>query len=324
MNKILITGSAGGIGGALTEYLSIKSMERKFSDSHLDTSHSCTFNVVGNYDKREHWEGALKGVDTVIHLAAFAHTDKFSTRDMFETNVQVTQKLFELSIQHRVKHFIFISSIAAVAESSNAPLDETITPLPVSEYGKSKYEGEEIIRKLSTTDGAPATTIVRAPTVFGVGCKGGLQTLIRFCFDYPVLPFGSCTSQRSYLSLTTFLSIIELILLSEAFNGVRLYHVAQPGTLSVREIAEMVIAECTLKKRICSLPEWLFKGASRIGDLYSNIATSPLTSHKVRQLFSSLEVSHDKIIKDFPGLSMPNVRESLSEYIRSFNKEIMI
>lgn len=317
MNKILITGSSGGIGGALTEYLSLKSMEKKSASKESDVSHSVTFNVVGNYDKREHWEGALKGVDTVIHLAALAHTEHVTSKDFFETNVEITKKLYELCIVHNVKHFIFISSVTALTESSAVPLHEEVEAQPISEYGKSKHEGEEILKKLSKNEGAPLLTILRSPTVFGEGCSGGIEQLIKICLKLPILPFGACVNQRSFLSLVTFLKAIEQVILNDNCSGLRVYHVSDHGSLSVREISEIISAEFLLGKKSIFIPESLFKVFSFLGNKTGVLSMSQL---KVRQLFSPLLVSGEKFQKDFPEFSPSDVKDKFVEYLTKFNK----
>ena len=68
---------------------------------------------------------------------------------------------------------VHVSSLAAAGPSPDGtPLDEDALPHPVSHYGRSKLEGERVVREIK-----PDTVIVRPPVVYGPGDTGVFRIL---------------------------------------------------------------------------------------------------------------------------------------------------
>lgn len=83
-------------------------------------------------------------MDTVIHLAARSHilhdNNSNPEAEFLKVNLQGTANLVKQSIAAGVKHFIFISSIGAMATLSDHPLTETSLCQPDTPYGRSKLQ----------------------------------------------------------------------------------------------------------------------------------------------------------------------------------------
>ena len=119
----------------------------------------------------EVYEHKISGADTVVHLAAI--TGKARRDEYFETNVEGTRALTEMSRRLGISRFLYVSSIAARFPDKNHYY-----------YAQSKEQAEEIVR----TSGL-RYTIVRPTIVLGQGAQvwKGLSRLARF----PVIPiFG--------------------------------------------------------------------------------------------------------------------------------------
>jgi nucleoside-diphosphate-sugar epimerase len=113
---------------------------------------------------------ALGGVDTVIHLAGV--TKALSPAGYHAGNVRATETLAR-ALQGRSIRLVHVSSLAAIGPSLDGrPVAEDDPPHPVSTYGKSKLEGEQMARAL-----APGAVIVRPPVVYGPRDTGVLQIL---------------------------------------------------------------------------------------------------------------------------------------------------
>jgi nucleoside-diphosphate-sugar epimerase len=103
---------------------------------------------------------ALDGVDTVIHVAGV--TASLNAAGYFDGNAAPTETLAR-ALRGRATRLVYVSSLAAVGPSLNGvPMAEEAEAHPVSTYGKSKLEGERLVRSL----GANAV-IVRPPVVYG-------------------------------------------------------------------------------------------------------------------------------------------------------------
>jgi nucleoside-diphosphate-sugar epimerase len=103
---------------------------------------------------------ALDGVDTVIHLAGV--TKALSPSAYYRGNAQATETLAR-ALQGRSVRFVHVSSLSAIGPSlDGVPVAEDAIPHPLTNYGRSKLEGERIARAL-----VPACVIVRPPVVYG-------------------------------------------------------------------------------------------------------------------------------------------------------------
>ena len=109
----LITGGTGFVGQKLVQNLDhsgigIRLISRK--------AHPNYESVVCDLKDAHVPESAMLGVDTVFHLAGFAHDlrDANQVSQLYRTvNVDATVRLAELSVHYGVKRFIFVSSVKA-------------------------------------------------------------------------------------------------------------------------------------------------------------------------------------------------------------------
>jgi nucleoside-diphosphate-sugar epimerase len=89
--------------------------------------------VVGDLRAPDSYRDALRGCDTVVHLAAV--TGKASPEDYFATNVDGTRALVDACTSAGVRRIVYVSSIAATYR------DKSAYP-----YARSKEAAEQIVR----------------------------------------------------------------------------------------------------------------------------------------------------------------------------------
>jgi nucleoside-diphosphate-sugar epimerase len=110
----------------------------------------------------------LRGVDSVVHLAAVASVPD-SIKDPERTNrinVEGTKFLLESSVAAGVKKFVFASSCAVYGDTQRLPIAESTPTNPLSPYASSKLKGEEMCRAYSGRF-ASGATILRFFNVYG-------------------------------------------------------------------------------------------------------------------------------------------------------------
>jgi dihydroflavonol-4-reductase len=120
--------------------------------------------VTGCLEDVETLAAATSGVDTVYHLAAVTKAPNRET--YYRVNAEGTARLAELCGRRTTPpRFVYVSSTAAVGPSrpGNAVCEEDECK-PVTDYGRSKLEGEREVAKRA--DRLPFA-IVRPPAVFG-------------------------------------------------------------------------------------------------------------------------------------------------------------
>lgn len=172
----------------------------------------------------------MHGVEIVVHAAGLAHADVDDAKHD-QINRASMLSLVNAARDATVKHFIFISSVAAqTGSSSEKLLTEDDPPAPDSAYARSKLAAETVLRE-SNLD----FTILRPVVVAGPDAKGSLAALEKIARLPLPLPFASLKVRRSTLSIDNLCSALLLIMDNQAGRG-QTFLVADPKPKSVSEI----------------------------------------------------------------------------------------
>jgi len=166
--RVLVTGATGFIGHHLVGELvgrghdvSILARSEERARPLASLGVRC---VLGDLGSASRLEAACREVDVVFHLAGLVRAA--SSRRLFEVNAEGTRLLSEICAGRPVPpRLVFVSSLAAAGPAGDRPVRESDPPRPVSDYGRSKLEGERAVRE---TEGLP-WSIVRPPGVYGPG-----------------------------------------------------------------------------------------------------------------------------------------------------------
>ncbi len=195
--KVLVTGATGFIGSHVADKLLAKGyyvrcIARKTSN--LRWLDGKNFEIVeASLDNPESLIKAVEGVDYVYHVAGLTFARNYE--EFLKGNRDATANLISVVEKHapNIKRFLFVSSQTVVgpAKSLYEPVDETTPRNPITSYGRSKKEAEDVV--LSYKDKIPFT-IVRAPAVYGPRdtaiydifrtVKMGLGTMVGFRDKY--------------------------------------------------------------------------------------------------------------------------------------------
>jgi UDP-glucose 4-epimerase len=182
MKKILITGANSYIGTSFEKWVS------QWPDQYAVE----TVDMIG-----EDWKSkSFADYDTVFHVAGIAHVKETrKNRDSyFKVNRDLAVETAKKAKAEGVRHFIFLSSMNVYGLEKGVIHANTI-PAPKTAYGKSKYEAEGLLSLLS--DDSFTLSILRPPMVYGKGCKGNYQRLVRFMLKTPFFP--DIENQRSMI-----------------------------------------------------------------------------------------------------------------------------
>ena len=171
MDKILITGATGFIGRHLVKalndvgYNNTRCLVRKVSQ--VDGLRKYGVEIhYGDLLDSSSLEQAIKGVDTIFHLAGEIYSQ--SPNQLETVNINGTENLLRVLINHKLKRLIYLSSIAATGPmiNKNVLLNEDTPYNPINAYGISKYRAEKIVIHYYKNYNIPAI-IFRLPVVYG-------------------------------------------------------------------------------------------------------------------------------------------------------------
>lgn len=301
LKNIIVTGSSGFIGTNLSIYLS---QFYEFYFTKISRSQQSDLNSI------------LKSYDSAIfiHLAGKAHDLKSISNPLeyYEVNTELTKKAFDTFLASNAKVFITLSSVKAVADSTDKVLSEDFIPNPLTHYGKSKRLAEEYI--LANLPKDKRVYILRPCMVHGEGNKGNLTLLYTFVKKGIPYPLGAYDNKRSFLSVENLCFVIkELIERNDIPSGI--YHVADDEPVATKDLIKL-ISEVTNKKiLIWKIPKFIINIIAKIGDYLP----LPLNTERVMKMTENYVVSNQKI-KAAIGKNLPvSSEDGLRKTIESFN-----
>lgn len=147
--KILITGSSGHLGHALTHRLA----ELGRQTVGIDTVAAPWTRHVGSIADRDLVRDCMRGVTAVVHAATLhkPHVASHSRQAFIDTNMTGTLNLLEEAVAAGVRAFVFTSTTSvfgrALTPSAGEPaawITEDVVPLPKNIYGVTKLAAENL------------------------------------------------------------------------------------------------------------------------------------------------------------------------------------
>ena len=220
MKKFLVTGATGFIGSRLLGLLkTIKCDVRLLARSEVSNYET----VVCNLEHDAIPSNTFESVDTVFHLAGFAHDmqDPSKVKDLYhEINVNASVKLARLAVESGVKKFVFISSVKAGGglASSGKCINESDENDPEGVYGQSKREAELKLLKIGK-ESEMHVAIIRPSLVYGPNVKGNLQLMLAGIKKGWFPPLPETNNQRSMIHVDDLVRVILLVANDYRANG---------------------------------------------------------------------------------------------------------
>ncbi|MDD1151329.1 SDR family oxidoreductase [Pseudomonas idahonensis] len=273
MNRILLTGASGFVGGAVHECLSKISTQkltlaiRKPMQGLISSTITAQIDQIDGFTD---WTQALLDCDVVIHAAARVHVMHDSSLDPLaefrKVNVDGTLNLAQQAAQKGVRRFIFISSIKVNGEetSLDEPYTADVEPAPVDPYGISKMEAEKGLVTIASQTGMEVV-IIRPTLVYGPGVKANFLSMMQWLYKGIPLPFGAIYNRRSLVALGNLVDlIVTCIDHPKAAN--QTFLVSDGDDLSTTVLLEKMGAALGRTARLLPVPSGVLKfGAAMLG-----------------------------------------------------------
>ena len=294
MKTILLTGGGGFFGGILQREI-------------LEAGHRCiSVDIVPN--EADHPNLVKKQVDIrrstdldkvfgeeridgVAHCAAMLAHDTDDHTGLWHSNVDGTRNVMDSMRNHGVRHMVFTSSNCLWGEGMKRPVREDDAPNPVEVYGKSKLEGENIIREYSDL----AAVIIRCPTIIDFGRLGLLAILFEFIEEgRKVWTVGGGKNRYQFIYAKDLAKACMLALdypRSETFN------IGSDDVKSLSDVFRYVIQQSGSKSAVAALPKTPAITAMKLAH---HLKLSPLGPYHYKMIAEDFLFDTSKI-KSFLG-----------------------
>lgn len=247
MKKILITGANSYIGTSFENYL-----KQWPNDYQVDTVDM----VDGSWRQK-----SFAGYDTVFHVAGIAHSDTGKANAdqqafYYKINRDLAMESAAKAKHDGVKQFVFMSSMIVYGGSAPLGKQKIITkdtvPQPGNFYGDSKLQAEKGIVVLQS-DGFNIV-VLRPPMIYGKGCKGNYQTLVKLALKLPVFP--DVENQRSMLYIE---NLCEFVRLTIENNEHGIFYPQNAEYSNTSQMVQMIAQAHGKNIRLVKGFEWLLK-----------------------------------------------------------------
>ncbi len=301
---VLVTGGSGFIGkhllAALNEagaHATVLTHDRPVPIASQGSDAASVKSVRGDLADPATLTGVCQGMDTVFHLAGYAHAEtepgRIEQTSHWRVTVEGTRALLEQACAAGVKRFVFVSTVKAMGEGGQGCLDETSPAQPVNTYGRAKLEAERLVLNAGARCGMQVA-ILRLPMVYGCDNKGNLPRMIAAIDRERFPPLPEVHNKRSMVHVDDVVQALLLAAQRPEAAG-QTYIVTDRGIYSTRQIYDAIRQALGKPPVRWSVPAWVLRTVGYVGDLLSALRLPvPLTSDTLAKLLGSAWYSGEK------------------------------
>jgi nucleoside-diphosphate-sugar epimerase len=324
LNKVLVTGGTGFIGAYIIKEL----VEKGYAVRAIRRSNKLPFFISPDILNKVEWvtgdvldvislNEAMQGIDAVIHSAAVVSFDKRERKQMYNTNVDGTANVVNLSLENGIKKLVHISSISALGRTATGEKvneeKKWLNSKLNSHYGISKNKAEmEVWRGMG--EGLDAV-IINPSTVLGFGNWHDSSCAI-FKNSYKGFPWYT-KGVNGFVAVEDVAKIAMLLMES---NITEERFIINHENWEFRKLFD-VIADGFRKKH----PKWeatpfLSSIAWRVERIKSFLKNAKplLTKETARIALSKTYWQNDKILKALPGFSFMALESSITKACKNY------
>lgn len=253
----LVTGAPGWLGTRLVETLlrglpdvpalagastrRVRCLALRGSDvSELTNLGDAVQIVEGDLGDDASVEAFVRGAEgaTLFHAAGVIHPTR-GVKQLFQVNVEGTRRLVEAAKRARVRRMVHVSSNSPIGTNAHKDdvFDEESPYAPYMGYGKSKMQGEQLVREANGQ--GLETVVIRPPWFYGPGQPPRQSLFFEMIRDGKAPIVGPGDNRRSMAYID---NICQGLLLCERVDAARgqVYWIADRRPYPMTEIIDTV------------------------------------------------------------------------------------
>lgn len=247
---ILVTGGAGFIGSHLVKELVKSGYSVRVLDNLSNGSLENIRDVLGSIEfikgdirDKNVVEGALKGVDAVVHLAALIDVAESVEKPELYLDVNVNGTFNVARASRKVSAFIFASTCAVYGEPVRIPIGEDHPLSPKSPYAATKIAGEAFVQAYGNLYGY-RPVILRLFNVYGPRQSKAYAGVItefvkRATIGEPPIIFGDGEQTRDFVHVRDVAKAIIKAL--ETNNASGIYNIGSGVAITINDLAHLIL-----------------------------------------------------------------------------------
>ena len=289
--KITVIGGSGFVGTNLCRQLALKQQDFEIIDLKISNQFPEKCKIADVRDA-EALRKTITG-DVVVNLAAVHRDDVRDKSEYQRTNVDGAENVAQVCQEKGINKIVFTSTVA-VYGFAEPGTDEGGAINPFNEYGRTKFEAEEKLRKWYAK-GDNALIIVRPTVIFGEGNRGNVFNLLNQIASGKFLMVGKGENKKSMAYIGNIVAFLEKSIETKQKYG--LYNYVDTPDLTMNDLVSQVRAKLTGKAGVGPrLPYWLGIILGYTADLLAKLSGKnlPVSSIRVKKFASSTEFKSAK------------------------------
>ena len=234
----------------------------------------------------------LKNVDTIINLAAEHRDDVKPLSRYYDVNVQGAMNLCNAARKYGIKKIIFTSSVA-IYGFAPANTDETGEPKYFNDYGRTKYQAEQVFKKWQDESPDDRTLVIVRPTViFGEGNRGNVYNLFSQIASGRFLMIGGGKNMKSMAYVENVVAFLEFSLSFKP--GLHIYNYIDKPDFDMNKLISKVRKTLFNKNNVgLRIPSILGLFVGYLSDIIAKFVKGklPISSIRVKKFLATTQFS---------------------------------
>ena len=284
--KITVIGGSGFVGTNLCRQLSLKQQDFEIIDLRLSNQFPEKCKIADVRDV-ETLRKTITG-DVVVNLAAVHRDDVRDKSEYQSTNVDGAENVALVCEEKGIKKIVFTSTVA-VYGFAEPGTDEAGKINPFNEYGRTKFEAEERLRRWQNLSGN-SLLIVRPTVIFGEGNRGNVYNLFKQIASGKFLMVGHGENKKSMAYIGNIVAFLETCIATDREYGI--FNYVDTPDLTMNELVSQVRHTLKGKNGVgLRLPYWLGMLLGYVADGIAKLTGKnlPVSSVRVKKFASSTE-----------------------------------
>ncbi len=330
VQPVLVTGATGFIGSHLVQALlargaPVHAMARNAARSAGLWPEDRVRALAADLTRPDTLPPICAGVETVFHLASYAHVEPdrngVNAPLYRQVIVQGTEALLDAAVRAGVKRVVFFSTVKAMGEGGPDCLDESCRLVPESAYGRAKLETERLVLEAGRKHGLHVCNL-RFPLVYGPGhLKGNLPRMIAAIERGFFPPVPEVGNKRSMVHVDDVVQAALLAAENPRANG-QTFIVTDGETYSLRQLYLAICAALGRPVPAWTMPLGLLRAAARMGDSIEILGRRRfvINSEVLQKLTGSAWYSSSKISRELGFRPARRLAGALPEMVAAYRR----
>jgi UDP-glucose 4-epimerase len=315
--RAFVTGAAGGIGSVLCRRLSesewsIVALDVREADTRAIASLPGVETVAADLRNESALIAAMKGCDTVFHLAAKVHAPADEPAESFRRiNVDGTRAVVNAALASGVRKFVFFSTVGVYPETDEL-LNEESPVNPLTPYAASKLAGEALVLEQKHR---MHVTVLRLPVVYGPRDRGNVGKMIGAVARKRFVIPGRGDNIKTMVAVENVVDAAMLCAVEPKAAG-KTFIVTDERAATLNEIAATIARELNVKVPP-NVPLKLMRFAGSVADSARRVVNLPLTRDQVDKLAANTRYSGDKLRRELGFVPRVTLEEGIRVAVSS-------